>query len=76
MHRLDLQTSGILFFAKNALAAQEFAAAIKDGQVQKVYLARVYGKVEEGGKETGGKFSIDHPIGRMKGPLAKFSIKA
>lgn len=43
VHRLDLQTSGILFLAKNGEAATRFTNAIKAGTVSKMYLALVYG---------------------------------
>lgn len=68
MHRLDLQTSGILFLAKNADAATHFTNAIKAGNVSKMYLALVYGEVKEE------EFEVDKAMGRMKGPVAKFSV--
>lgn len=58
VHRLDKQTSGILFLAKNIDAANEFAEHLqKEGEIKKVYFARVRGKIE---KES--PFTIDQPI--------------
>ena len=46
VHRLDKQTSGIVFFAKNVDAANEFSENLgeKDA-IKKVYFARVKGKL-------------------------------
>ena len=43
MHRLDTNTDGLLLFAKNPLAEKELFQAIKNGFVEKVYHAEVYG---------------------------------
>eukprot|EP00347_Sterkiella_histriomuscorum_P011781 403371119 len=47
MHRLDRQTSGIVFFAKNVKANNEFRDQLDNDKVQKVYLARVEGNFLE-----------------------------
>ena len=56
VHRLDRQTSGIVFFARDDKAANEFRQALNDDQVGKVYLARVLGdfakKCDDEGKVT------------------------
>ena len=58
VHRLDKQTSGILFIAKNLAAANEFGAHLqKEGEIKKVYLARVRGKI---GLES--PFTVEQPI--------------
>lgn len=43
VHRLDRQTSGIVFFAKNEEASNSFREAMLSNQVCKVYYARVKG---------------------------------
>ncbi len=47
VHRLDRQTSGILFYAKNEETAREFTRAMTDNLVEKVYYARVVGNFLE-----------------------------
>ena len=46
VHRLDRETSGCLVFAKNRLAATHFQRALKDGQVQKHYVALLGGSFD------------------------------
>ena len=62
VHRLDRQTSGIVFFAKEEVASNDFRQAMIGGKVQKVYYARVMGdfrdvcnKPEEGEEEITAK---------------------
>ena len=43
MHRLDKQTSGVIFIAKNDVTANKFREAIGNDEVNKVYYARVKG---------------------------------
>ena len=43
VHRLDRQTSGIVFFAKKDEASNDFREAMIDNKVGKVYYARVKG---------------------------------
>ncbi|MCP4623530.1 MAG: RluA family pseudouridine synthase [bacterium] len=58
VHRLDKDTSGTMVAAKSAEAQEELARQFKDREVQKKYLALVYGDVQpEGG-------TIKLPIGR------------
>lgn len=47
VHRLDRETSGILCFAKNEVAAISFKDAFAARDVQKEYLAIVHGRLEE-----------------------------
>ena len=58
VHRLDKDTSGTMVAAKSAEAQEELARQFKDREVQKKYLALVYGDVQP---EAG---SIKLPIGR------------
>ena len=44
-HRLDTNTDGLLIFALNVRAAEEIAKGFKNEKIEKVYEARVYGKV-------------------------------
>lgn len=45
IHRLDRNTAGLLIFAKTKEAAEELLRAFKERRVQKIYLARVIGKM-------------------------------
>jgi tRNA pseudouridine32 synthase/23S rRNA pseudouridine746 synthase len=59
-HRLDLGTSGCLVLARNLYAAQRMQALFTQGEVQKTYIAHVFGEVAE-----------DH--GHINVPLSKLS---
>lgn len=43
VHRLDRQTSGIVFFAKSDVESNKFREALLSDKVKKVYYARVEG---------------------------------
>jgi len=58
VHRLDKDTTGTMVVAKNAQAQEELSRQFKAREVQKKYLALVYGDVQS---ETG---EIKLPIGR------------
>lgn len=60
VHRLDRDTSGVLVFAKNAVAYDFLRKAFHDHTVQKSYLAFVYGVPKEK------KGVIDFDIGRSR----------
>jgi 23S rRNA pseudouridine1911/1915/1917 synthase len=60
VHRLDRDTSGVLVFAKNATAYEFLRKAFHDRDVQKTYLAFVYGVLKEK------KGVIDFDIGRSR----------
>ena len=47
VHRLDLETSGVLLAAKGREAARFLTARFREGRVEKEYAALVYGRVEE-----------------------------
>lgn len=47
VHRLDVNTEGLVVFAKNAAAATELENAFENGQVQKTYLALCFGKLQK-----------------------------
>lgn len=60
VHRLDRDTSGVLVFAKNQAAYDFLRKAFHDRDVQKTYLAFVYGVPKEK------KGTIDFDIGRSR----------
>ena len=60
VHRLDRDTSGVLVFAKNPTAYAFLRKAFHDHEVQKTYLAFVYGTLKEK------KGIIDFDIGRSR----------
>ncbi|MEJ2658709.1 MAG: RluA family pseudouridine synthase [Desulfobacterales bacterium] len=70
VHRLDKDTSGVLVVAKNEKAHQHLAKLFKSRQIQKTYLALVYGAMES----DSGKISL--PIGRHPVDRKKMSIKS
>ncbi|HEY8444024.1 MAG TPA: RNA pseudouridine synthase [Clostridia bacterium] len=47
LHRLDKPTGGAMLFAKNAKTAEKISQAIKDGEVEKYYLAVLVGSPKE-----------------------------
>ena len=57
MHRLDRGTSGLMVVAKNDAAHEELARQFHDREVEKEYVALVWGVVQAGRR-------IDAPIGR------------
>lgn len=60
VHRLDRDTSGVLVFAKNTTAYEFLRKAFHDRDIQKTYLAVVYGAPKEK------KGVIDFDIGRSR----------
>ena len=60
VHRLDRDTSGVLVFAKNEAAHAFLRKAFHDRDIQKTYLAIVYGVLKEK------KGIIDFDIGRSR----------
>src|SRR5262245_1011779 len=55
VHRLDLDASGVLVFAKTAAAHRRLSAAFEGRQAKKTYLALVEGELAQGGE-------IDRPL--------------
>lgn len=60
VHRIDRDTSGVLLFAKHTEAYEFLRKAFHDREVQKTYLAFVYGTLSEK------KGTIDFDIGRSR----------
>jgi 23S rRNA pseudouridine1911/1915/1917 synthase len=69
VHRLDRGTSGVMVAAKNDIAHQELSRQFHDREVEKEYLALVWGLVQAGKR-------IDAPIGRDPGDRQKMSTRA
>src|SRR3989338_1597065 len=60
VHRLDRDTSGVLVFAKNAVAYEFMRKAFHDRDIKKTYLAIVYGALKKKSDV------IDFDIGRSR----------
>ncbi len=56
VHRLDMDTSGVLVMARDADTHRELSRQFQDREVEKTYIAEVFGQVEEQGG------LIDFPI--------------
>src|SRR5207249_6336548 len=69
VHRLDRGTSGIMVVAKNDLAHDELARQFHDREVEKEYVALVWGVVQAGRR-------IDAPIGRDPVHRQKMSARS
>ncbi len=69
VHRLDRGTSGLMVVAKNDKAHKELARQFSDREVEKEYVALVWGVVQAGRR-------IDLPIGRDPSDRKKMSARA
>ena len=69
VHRLDRGTSGLMVVAKNDRAHEELSRQFHDREVEKEYIALVWGEVMAGRR-------IDAPIGRDPVNRKKMSAKA
>lgn len=69
VHRLDKGTSGVMVVAKNDAAHQELARQFHDREVEKEYIALVWGLVQQ-------RRRIDLPIGRDPVHREKISTRA
>jgi 23S rRNA pseudouridine1911/1915/1917 synthase len=69
VHRLDRGTSGLMVVAKNDRAHQELSRQFHDREVDKEYVALVWGVVQAGKR-------IDEPIGRDPQQRQKMSTRA
>ncbi len=49
VHRLDLNVSGVMIYARNKTAAASLSKIIQDNQMIKEYVATVHGEVDESG---------------------------
>jgi 23S rRNA pseudouridine1911/1915/1917 synthase len=69
VHRLDRGTSGLMVVAKNDAAHDELSRQFHDREVEKEYVALVWGTVHAGRR-------IDEPIGRDPKDRKKMSARA
>lgn len=69
VHRLDRGTSGVMVVAKNDRAHQEMSRQFADREVEKAYVALVWGVVQAGRR-------IDAAIGRDPNQRQKMSTRA
>jgi 23S rRNA pseudouridine1911/1915/1917 synthase len=69
VHRLDRGTSGVMVIAKHDAAHQELARQFQDREVEKEYIALVWGVVQAGRR-------IDAAIGRDPANRQKMSARA
>jgi 23S rRNA pseudouridine1911/1915/1917 synthase len=69
VHRLDRGTSGLMVVAKHDGSHEELARQFRDREVEKEYVALVWGVVQAGRR-------IDAPIGRDPADRKKMSAKA
>ena len=61
VHRLDRETSGVVVLARDAASARHLSGAFARGEVEKIYVAVVFGEVEES------HGVIDLPLGGAAG---------
>ncbi|OFV91618.1 MAG: hypothetical protein A3G76_09010 [Acidobacteria bacterium RIFCSPLOWO2_12_FULL_65_11] len=69
VHRLDRGTSGLMVVAKHDAAHEELSRQFRDREVEKEYIALVWGTVQAGRR-------IDVPIGRDQANRKKMSARA
>ncbi|MBN1254366.1 MAG: RluA family pseudouridine synthase [Deltaproteobacteria bacterium] len=69
VHRLDKGTSGVMVAAKSDRAHEALVNQFKEREVQKTYLALVYGKIE------GAEGAITAPMGRHPTDRKRFSLR-
>ena len=69
VHRLDRGTSGLMVVAKHDTAHQELARQFQEREIEKEYIALVWGDVHAGRR-------IDTPIGRDPSNRKKMSARA
>ena len=70
VHRIDMDTSGLLIVAKNDFAHQHLSAQLSDHSLARTYEAVVYGRVKE---DSG---TVDAPIGRHPVDRKRMAITA
>src|SRR5206468_3226898 len=69
VHRLDRGTSGLMVVAKHDAAHEELARQFREREVEKEYIALVWGEANAGRR-------IDAPIGRDAANRKKMSARA
>lgn len=77
VNRLDREVSGCVLIAKTEEVFEELARQFREREVEKRYVAVVYGKIlKDNGKEfgVGDIFEIDEPIGRHRKDPRRWAI--
>jgi 23S rRNA pseudouridine1911/1915/1917 synthase len=69
VHRLDKGTSGVMVVAKNDLAHDALVQQFRNREVQKLYLALVYGRMQDA------EGTINAPLGRHPIDRKRFSLR-
>ena len=69
VHRLDRGTSGLMVVAKHDEAHRELARQFREREVEKEYVALVWGRLQAGRR-------VDEPIGRDPGNRKRMSARA
>lgn len=70
VHRIDKDTSGLLMIAKNDIALKSLQAQLKEHSCNRVYIALVYGEIQEN------KGRIEAPISRDPEDRKKMAVVA
>lgn len=60
VHRLDMETSGVLMYAKNAESCAELSRQFRDREVKKMYIARVVQSMSPGEQTINIPISADY----------------
>lgn len=68
VHRIDMDTTGVLIACKNDLSHQKIAAQLKEHSVTRRYYAIVHGRILED------RLTVNAPIGRSPSDRKKMSI--
>lgn len=68
VHRIDMDTSGLIVAAKSDIAHESLAGQLKDKSIERKYKAIVHGVMEHD------KGSIDAPIGRSQKDRKKMTV--
>jgi 23S rRNA pseudouridine1911/1915/1917 synthase len=76
VHRLDVDTSGVLLFAREEEAWQRLRRAFQTRRVEKVYRALVCGRLEREGRAEVGLVLARHRPARVRGVGARESKRA
>ena len=70
VHRLDVDTSGVLLFATEEEVWQRLRRAFQTQRVEKVYRALVCGRLEHEGRAEGGRVMARHRPARVRTPCS------
>lgn len=68
VHRIDMDTTGVIIACKNDMAHNSIAAQLKEHSITRRYVALVHGDIKEDG-------TVDAPIGRHTTERKKMSVR-